>query len=223
MKTSPPSLKSSLPASSCEPSSALYPRQISAEWTLATCTTQGAPFLIRPLRTDDRDREIAFIESLSEDSRYFRMLSPEKLLPSYVVNQLMDTDGDKRMAFVATTGAGCRERFIGVVRYGADADALDAELGIAVADDWQRQGIATKLISHLRQYAQSRGIERLTGMVLAKNGRMLGLAKQLRFRTNYGKDGLVHIELDVVPQPPHVSSQKSLHKCLTPDFSCDVS
>ncbi len=49
------------------------PTPASDEWTWAAVTRDGVPIKIRPLRGDDEQREIAFIGSLSERSRYFRL------------------------------------------------------------------------------------------------------------------------------------------------------
>jgi acetyltransferase len=158
-------------------------------------TANGAAFRIRPLRASDREREVAFIDSLSERSRYLRLLTPQKVVSAQLVDQLMTIDGVRSMAFVATAGAGDEGSIIGIARYGATEAPDTAELGITVADDWQRQGIATQLIRVLSDYARAHGISRLTGIVLWQNSRMLALANSLGFQTHHEKDGLAHIEL----------------------------
>ena len=168
-----------------------------SKWTVASHAKNGTPIRIRPLRADDREREIAFINSLSEESRYFRMFTPQKYLPPHLVDQLMDIDGDRRMAFVATVGVDTQERFIGISRYGGAEEPHTAELGITVADDWLRQGIATQLIEQLCRYAKSRGIARLVGLVLAQNTRMLALAHRMGFSSRHVDGGLIRIELDL--------------------------
>jgi hypothetical protein len=54
----------------CAPSADFLER-----WTSYARTQAGAKILIPPLRPDDRDREIAFINSFSERSRYFRLFT----------------------------------------------------------------------------------------------------------------------------------------------------
>jgi RimJ/RimL family protein N-acetyltransferase len=165
------------------PSSGLF-----EQWTSCERTRAGAQICMRPLRPDDREREIAFINGLSERSRYFRLLTPFKFLPPHLVDQLMDIDYAKRMAFVATIAAGADEQFIGIARYGETDQAGVAELGVSVADAWQRTGIAGLLVRHLLRYAQSQGMRRMTGIVLPENVPMLALARSLGFTMTYDPD-----------------------------------
>lgn len=151
------------------------------EWLWMTAARDGTPITIRPLRRDDEQREIAFIDSLSERSRYFRMFTPLKFLSPQQLSQFMDVDYDRRMALVATIGSGENEIFVGVARYG-EAGAPDrAELGVTVTDAWQRRGIATILIRALMRFAQGHGFRELTGVVLPENHAMLELARSLGF------------------------------------------
>jgi RimJ/RimL family protein N-acetyltransferase len=159
--------------------------ELFAQWTASARTRAGVQICIRPLRPDDREREIAFINGLSEQSRYFRLLTPFKFLPPHLVDQLMDIDYTKRMAFVATIPTASGEEIVGIARYGETNQAEVAELGISVADAWQRTGIARLLVTHLLRFAQSRGMRRMTGIVLPENAPMIALARSLGFTIAY--------------------------------------
>ena len=102
------------------------------QWTACERTHAGAQICIRPLRPDDRERETAFINGLSERSRYFRLLTPFKFLPPHLVDQLMNIDYARRMAFVATIPTGSGEEIVGIARYGETSQEGVAELGISV-------------------------------------------------------------------------------------------
>lgn len=160
---------------------ALLPTPGLDEWSWTTAARDGTRITIRPLRRDDAHREIAFIDSLSERSRYFRMFTPLKFLSPQLLSQFMDVDYDRRMALVATVGSGNDEKFVGVARYGAADRADRAELGVTVTDAWQRRGIATILMSAIMRYARSHGFRELTGLVLPDNHGMLELARSLGF------------------------------------------
>jgi RimJ/RimL family protein N-acetyltransferase len=154
-------------------------------WVTRARSRKGAMLCIRPLRPDDREREIAFINSLSEKSRYFRLFTPSKFLPRQLIDTLMDIDYRQRMAFVATTQQSEVEQFVGVARYCETDDAGTAELGVSVADAWQRSGIASLLIQQLIGYAREQGIRRLTGLILPDNQAMIALARRLAFTVSY--------------------------------------
>jgi acetyltransferase len=155
------------------------------QWTLRPRTRDGVQICVRPLRPDDREREIAFINGLSERSRYFRLLTPLKYLPPHLVDQLMDVDYARRMAFAATICAPGDEAFVGIARYAVTDDPAVAELGVSVADAWQRTGVARLLVQHLLRFAHSRGVRRMTGIVLPENAAMLALARSLGFTVAY--------------------------------------
>lgn len=184
------------------------PADVLAEWTSRAHTSSGADICIRPLRPDDRVREIGFINSLSETSRYFRLFTPLKFLPPHLLDQFMDVDYDRRMAFVATTLRDGVEEFVGIARYGETDQRDTAELGVTVTDAWQRRGIARLLINELIRFARSRGFRCLNGMVLPDNHRMLALAASLGFLVRYDPaEHLMHISRDLsVPAAPAAGS-----------------
>ncbi len=154
-------------------------------WVTQARSRRGAALCIRPLRPDDREREVAFINSLSPRSRYFRLFTPLNFLPRHLIDQLMDIDYRRRMAFVATTQQGEVEQFVGVARYAETDEAGTAELGVSVADAWQRCGIASLLLGQLIRYAREQNIQRLTGLVLPDNQAMIALARRLEFTVSY--------------------------------------
>jgi RimJ/RimL family protein N-acetyltransferase len=159
--------------------------------------------LIRPLRADDREREIEFITSLSDRSRHFRLFTPLKFLPRRLIDQLMDVDYRRRMAFVATTQQSGVERFVGVARYGETDQPGVVELGVSVADAWQRCGIASLLLQQLIRYAGQQDIRRLIGSVLPDNQAMIALARRLAFTVSYDPaQHLFQISRDLVVTEP---------------------
>lgn len=157
----------------------------SSGWVSEYRTRRGDPVCIRPLRPDDREREIAYINSLSERSRYFRLFTPLRTLPRHLVDQLMDLDYRQRMAFVATTHKNGSEQIIGVSRYGAAEEEGAAEFAVSVADDWQRCGVASALMKELSRYASEQGIHRLAGLILPDNRAMIALARRLGYTVSY--------------------------------------
>lgn len=143
---------------------------------------------MRPLRRDDRERENTFVNSLSQRSRYLRLISAVKTLPPSLLEQFMDLDYHRRMALVATTTQGGVEEFVGIARYAAVRDSTTAEIGVTVADAWQRRGIARALVARLLRFAKSCGFERMEGFVLPENEPMLALAREFGFSVHYSAD-----------------------------------
>ena len=80
------------------------------------CTRDGIEYVIRPIVPDDLERELAFVQSLSAESLYKRLMYAVRptrdMLGPYV-----SVDYDHRMALVALDGASGQEHIIGVARY----------------------------------------------------------------------------------------------------------
>lgn len=175
----------------------LSPAQL-AQWTSRARARNGTQICIRPLRPDDREREVAFIASLSERTRYLRMFTPLRFLPPHMVDEFMDIDYRDRMALIASVGHDHEEQFVGVARYGLADEPATVELGVTVTDAWQRQGIARLLVGQLLRFARSRHFRRICGMVLPENLPMLELAKTMGFHSTYdSRQHLIRIEMDL--------------------------
>ena len=139
----------------------------------------GTEYRIRPIRSDDAERERAFIMSLSPESRFQRLMYTVREPSAEFVAMLVNVDQHRDMALVAVIGIDSDEKIIGVARYSADADGLDCEFAVAVADEWQCRGIGTTLAKMLFEYAAREGFRSIYGTILANNQRMLELAQWL--------------------------------------------
>ena len=75
---------------------------------------------------------------------------------------------------------------LGVGRLAADPGFEQAEFALVVASDRQRKGYGELLLRHVLAYAKTRGIQRVIGMVLRENRKMLHLAERLGFKRETG-------------------------------------
>ncbi len=141
----------------------------------------GTPVTFRPIRPDDLAREREFLEGLSVQSLYQRLLTTRKLLPGEL-ERLTRIDRDHESAIVATIVIDSIEQQIGVARYVRDKDSTIAEFAIVIADAWQGRGLGKRLLQTLINCAERSGITALGGMTLAGNKEMLFLAGSLGFK-----------------------------------------
>lgn len=144
---------------------------------------------IRPIRPEDREREAEFVRGLSASSRYFRFHSSLRELTPQMLERFTQVNYPDDMALVATIDGPEGEQQIGVARYVRESGTDTAEIAIVVADAWQGRGIATRLLTDLRDVAREAGITHLVASVLRENGRMLELVRRLGFRTEGPGDG----------------------------------
>jgi L-amino acid N-acyltransferase YncA len=147
----------------------------------------GRRATIRPIRRDDVARTAAFIDALSTQSKHGLFLAGITRLSDAAMQRLCDSRSPRDMAYVATAQGAEGERQIGVCRYaGADSaegadEGMDAEISVAVADDWQHQGLGKLLLGRLIEYARAHGVRRLYSMDAANNDAMRRLARDLGF------------------------------------------
>lgn len=159
-----------------------------SNWQRTAVTRDGIAFRVRPISADDARRELEFIRSLSEESRYNRLMHALREPSAEFVDRLVHVDYCRSMAFVAVIGDGDEEQFIGVARYAADDSSGACEFAVVVADAWQSRGVGTTLMRQLFEYARASGIKRVYGMILANNQHMIQLAHWLGLQTHRAAD-----------------------------------
>ncbi len=128
-------------------------------------------------RLEGSDGELLrrFFYRLSSETLYRRFHSPitrpEQAHPQFLLN----VDHVDREAVVAVQDG----EIVGVARYVRPRPDQPAEVAVVVADAWQRQGIATRMMKALAECARAAGVERFTMGMQADNGAVLNLMKRI--------------------------------------------
>lgn len=149
----------------------------------------GSHVLIRPIRPEDREREADLISNLSPQSRRFRFLGAVKEISPALLDQLLQADYIKRMAFVALAYQEGKLREVGVSRYAANQENCQCECSVTVADDWQQRGLDTLLMTHLIETARQNGFRQMYSVDSTTNTHLQALLQGLGFhRTRNPKD-----------------------------------
>lgn len=143
---------------------------------------------IRALQPTDTALDADFVRHLSVDARRLRFFCGVKELSEEELKLLCDLDGQKAMAFVATIRKDGKETAIGVSRYAPSLHADEREMALAVADDWQQQGVAQQLLSRLIDYAKSHGVKLLYSVELADNHLLREMARELGLQARRDPD-----------------------------------
>lgn len=142
----------------------------------------GRLVLIRPIHPQDETLVQSFVRGLSPRSRRFRFHNAIRELDPRMLHAATHVDYRRHLALIAEWFDGESETEIGAARYVVrQGDPRTAEFAVVVADAWQRQGLARKLLERLIAIAAQRGLHRFEGDVLEENGAMLALAESLGF------------------------------------------
>ena len=155
-----------------------YPNLLAGEFV----TRKGVPCVLRAIRPEDADALQRFVRELSAESRYFRFLSTMAELSPAMLARFTQIDYDREMAIIAVIpNDQGGERIIGVARYLLNPDAVTSEFALAVADEYQGQGIGSALMKRIAAIARERGLKAVIGLVLGNNRDMLALMHSLGF------------------------------------------
>ena len=153
----------------------------------------GTEVSIRPIRPDDKERLHAAFKGLEAHSVYTRVFHSKKELSTDELKRLTELDPAKEAALVVIAG----ERIIAVGRYGVTGEGA-AEVAFTVEEDFQRLGLAGKLLGELAKIARKRGIARFEAYVLPENTGMLGVFQRSGFAmAKKREDGVVKVTLEL--------------------------
>ena len=139
----------------------------------------GRLYHLRPIRPADAALYPDFLAKTSSTDIRFRFLSSRKHFRDQMLVRLTQVDYEREMAFVALdneSGA-----LAGIARLYADPDHEVAEFGLLVRTDLQGHGLGWALLTHLRDYAAADGLQRIEGLVLSCNSKMLRMCREFGF------------------------------------------
>ncbi len=136
----------------------------------------GTTLRLRSPEPEDVDALVSFYEALSERSLYLRFHGFPQIGPQ-LVEPLVNARSEEARTLVATLEG----RIVAVANFVRLRDPTAAEVAFAVADDFQRRGIGTRLLEQLAALAAEVGTERFVAEVLPDNRAMLGVFQDAGF------------------------------------------
>jgi acetyltransferase len=163
-----------------------YPTQYVTRWKL----DNGRTLTLRPIRPEDEPMMVAFHETLSEESVYYRYFSPLKL-PQRIAHERLTricfNDYDREIALVADhknpkTG---KHEILGVGRLSKVHGSSDGEFALLVSDEWHDLGLGTELLKSLIKIGRAEKLQRITGYILPENHAMQHVCRNLGFEVRH--------------------------------------
>lgn len=134
----------------------------------------GRSVLVRPVLPQDADLQQAFVRQLSPLSRRRRFHGPLVELSPTTLRYMTEVDYRTHLALLAAVFVDGVERQVAEARWVRRSDEPEtADFALAVADDWQRSGLGTRLLRLLERSARDHGVQRLFGDVLHSNQPMI--------------------------------------------------
>ncbi|HEU5297228.1 MAG TPA: GNAT family N-acetyltransferase [Burkholderiaceae bacterium] len=172
-------------------------------FTQAGTLRDGTPVTIRVMHPDDRERIVTAFSKLDASTIYTRFFSYRKEIPAKTLDRIADIDFDHLAGLVATLGEGDDETVIAAATYvvtrGSEG-AKTAEVAFTVEEDYQGQGLATRLFAALTGLARRHGIVHFEADVLSGNTAMLTVFQRCGLpMRRHSEGGVVHVTMDLTP------------------------
>ena len=146
----------------------------------------GAQLVIRPACEHDAVHVRAFLESLSEDSRWLRYHSPAPVIRSWMVDAVSGADHENRESLLAIVDG----RIVGLAEWGRmHPGDPTADVGVVVDERLRRRGIARELMRHLAASGRARGVETFTASVLSVNRPTIAMVQDVAPQRTLTFDG----------------------------------
>jgi acetyltransferase len=143
----------------------------------------GVHVTVRPIRAEDEPAAVDFHRRLSEQSVYSRFFTTVPLaerVSHHRLARICFADYDREISLIVLAEDGPTV-ILAALRLTRRHATREADFGLLVIDAWQGRGLGKLLVSELLRVARGEGLERVHGMVLAENQRMLEICRKKGF------------------------------------------
>jgi len=161
----------------------------------------GREIRVRAARLTDEAKVQGLLYGLSPESVYSRYHHLRTRYPHDEIQALLDADPQRGCAFVAEVPED--GTLIGLTRYDLDPVSGIGELGIVIADAWQRKGVGSALMRRMVEVGKEHGLKGLRADVLAVNSAMIRLLRDVGAKEVPSPEGgVVDVEFRFQEPPP---------------------
>jgi acetyltransferase len=163
-----------------------YPKKYVTQWTLKDGTTA----LVRPIKPEDEAFFSELFKSLSEETMRLRFFQIIKDVTHETLTRYCNIDYDREIALVAEIQQEKR-KIIGAVRLIIEPGRNCGEFAVVVGDQWQGQGLGSKLLDYIIQIGKDVKLETIYGFVIRDNVKMIHLCRKKGFEIEPTEEGIV--------------------------------
>jgi acetyltransferase len=162
-----------------------YPKKYVTQWKLK----DGTPVVLRPIKPEDEVLFSELFKSFSEETMRFRFFQIIKDVTHEMLTRYCNIDYDREMAIVAEIQEDKR-RIIGAARLIVEPGRNCGEFAIVVGDQWQGQGLGSKLLDYIIEIGKDMKLEEIYGFVIPDNIRMIHLCRKKGFKMEPAEEGI---------------------------------
>lgn len=146
---------------------------------------------VSAVRSADAPALRELLDACSIETLRLRFLGPRRDFPPDYLAQVLAGRPERHDAVAAYAPGAGRPRMVGLGSLALPPGARAAEVGLLVADAWQRQGAGSALLDALLVRARARGVGRVSASVLhGRSALLAALGRRLPAEhLAYGADG----------------------------------
>jgi acetyltransferase len=169
-----------------------YPK----EWERRLTARDGREVFVRPVRPEDEELFVAFLEQVTNEDLRLRFFAPVRDVSHAFLARLIQIDYARAVAFIAIDAA--TGEMLGVVRLHADSNHETGEYAILMRSDQKGLGLGWELMRLMIEWAKADGLRAVEGQVLRENTTMLAMCRGLGFaiRSDPGDRDIQIVRLD---------------------------
>ena len=196
------------------------PRDVSRALVRDVLLRDGSTLRLQTPSPADFDEIKSFYDGLSWESQFLRFRGYPRT--DLAARLEAGASGRERFALIGRQSG----RVVVVAAYIELREKGAAEVSFAVADEFQRRGIATRMLEQLASVGAERGIRRFDAEVAAENRAMMRVFEHAGFAVSrVGSGGEVTVSLDITPgravderigERDHVGAVAALRSVLAP-------
>ncbi len=153
---------------------------------------------IREIQPEDSEKFAEFYEQLAEESEYLP-LAPEEMAEKLEKGALEEKNNGRKKVFLAVED----EKIIGylaIARSRLERLMHVAKLTMGVLEEYQRQGVATKLLKYAEKWAEDNDIKRLELTVVENNESAVEFFEEMDYDDEGTRKGSVKHEDDYIDE-----------------------
>ncbi|MHA1518843.1 MAG: GNAT family N-acetyltransferase [Promethearchaeota archaeon] len=164
----------------------IYPEHF--EWQFQSKSESIIEF--RPVKPTDEALIQRFFYQLDEKSRIYRFLAPRKVFSHEDTQLDVNIDYDTTMMIVGLYGDDKNQdnqEIITIGSYYKDPTGSSnfAEIAVAVASNWQRQGIGRHIFQRMIEVGLEKGVAGFIGEIAGENQAIISIIKNLPYKTTF--------------------------------------
>ncbi len=160
-------------------------------------TRDGVPLLVRPAIPEDEAILAGLLSSLTRDDLRFRFLSALKNVGKDVIAMMTRVDHRQTENFLAFDET--NKRLIASAMLASDAAHENAEVALAVHNDYKHKGVSWTLLEHVARAAKDMGFKKLQSIEDRAHREAILLEREMGFvsKSYPGDATLMLLEIDL--------------------------